>query len=213
MEKYTLNAQVREKAGKGAARSLRREGRVPAVIYRAGESTPLTMDHKELVKFINVTAREQATVDMRFPEGTSRLALLKDYQLDPVKGELLHADFMEMAMDEAVTISIPVITVGEAVGVKRDKGILQHELREVEAECLPGDIPGHIEIDIRGLSAGHSLHVSDLAVPPGVTILTDPAAMVVTVAMPALVEEAAPAEEAAEGPELIKKVKPEAEEG
>jgi large subunit ribosomal protein L25 len=153
-------------------------------------------------------------VDLQFADGEKKLALLKDIQVDPIRGELLHTDFFEVSLAEKVRVSLHVITVGEPIGVKRDAGILQHTLREVEVECLPDKIPGKVEIDIAGLEVGQSVHVSDLTFEEGIKVLTDPGDVIVTVTAP--VVEAAPVEaeavaaEAAE-PEVAKKGKKEEE--
>jgi large subunit ribosomal protein L25 len=214
MEKITLNVELRDKKGKGPSRALRRAESIPAVIYRTGDSSPLMIDRKEMLHFIQSTSGEQVLVNLMFPDKSTRLALMKEYQTDPVRGELLHADFMEVSMTEKVRVSVHVVTAGEPIGVKRDKGILQHTLREIEIECLPDRIPGHLEMDVSGLLTGQSLHVSDIALPEGVKVLTDPGEVIASVMAPALVEEAVAEEvkeEAApeEGPEIIKKGKKE----
>ena len=195
MERLSINAEKREEHGKGTARSLRREGMVPAVLYRAGKSQSIKLSGKELAKLINTISGEQVIVDLLFADGEKKPALLKEYQLDPVKGELLHTDFFEVSLTESVRVTVHVVTVGEPIGVKRDAGILQHALREVEIECLPDKIPGKIEVDITKLELGQSVHVSDLKFEEGIEVLTDPGDVIVTVVAP--VEEAAPAAEAA----------------
>lgn len=213
MERLTLTVQKREHTGKGAARSLRRSNVIPAVIYRGGGSLPIQIPRKEITKLINSTAGEQVMVNLQFDGGDSKLALIKDYQLDPTKRELLHVDFFEVSLTEKVRVNVHVTTTGEPIGVKRDKGILQVLLREIEVECLPDKIPGHIRVDISGLEIGQALHVSDLALGEDVKVLTDPSEVIVNIIAPA-VEEAAPAEAAAPEvaePEVIKKGKKEGE--
>jgi len=215
MEKISINAEKREEVGKGIARSLRRNNMIPAILYRAGDSLPIKLSHKEITKFINTTSGEQVIVNLHFKDGETKLALLKDYQVDPIKGNLLHADFFEVSLTEEVKVSVHVSTVGEPIGVKRDGGILQYLLREVEIECLPDRMPGHIEIDISGLEIGQSIHVSDLKLGEDIRVLTNPEEVIVNVIAPA-VEEVAPAAIAAPEaiePELIKKGKKEEEEG
>lgn len=212
MEKITLKAEKRDKAGKGVARSLRRGGLVPSVLYRAGHSLPIKMNRKELAGFISSTAGEQVMVNLEFPDGEKRLALLKDYQVDPIKGELLHADFFEALLTEKVRVTVAISTTGEPVGVKRDGGILQHGVREIEIECLPDKIPGHITVDVSGLELGKSIHVSDLVFGEGIKVLTDLDEVIATVT--AIVEEeAAPAAPEVAEPEVIKKGKKEEETG
>lgn len=212
MEKITIKAEKRDKAGKGVARSLRREGLIPSVLYRAGHSLPIKMNRKELASFISSTAGEQVMVNLEFPDGEKRLALLKDYQVDPVKGELLHSDFFEVLLTEKVRVTVAVSTTGEPVGVKRDGGILQHGVREIEIECLPDKIPGHITVDVSGLELGKSVHVRDLVLGEGIKVLTDPDEVIATVTA-VVEEEAVPAAPEVAEPEVIKKGKKEEETG
>lgn len=217
MERTTLNVEKRDKVGKGFARSLRRRGMIPAVVYRAGGSLPISISKKAMAKFIGATAGEHTVVNLKFPDGDNKLAILKEYQLDPTKGDILHTDFFEVSLTEKVTVNVRVITHGEPIGVKRDSGLLQHVIREVEVECLPDKIPGHFEIDISGLEIGQSIHVKDITPGEGVTILTEPDEVIVNVVAPAVEkEEAAPAEGIAAAPEMaepevIKKGKKEEE--
>ncbi len=217
MERVTLNAEHRTETGKGVARSLRRQGYMPAVIYRAGSSMPIKLKRQDIVNFLNSTMGEQVMVNLQFSDGDTRLALLKDYQVDPVKGELLHTDFYEVSLKEKVRVTVSIVLMGEPVGVKREGGVLQQTLSELEIECLPDMIPSHLEIDVSGLKVGRSLHVSDLTLEEGIRVFDDPEEVIATVVAPAVEpEEAAPEEEAAEAaePEVIKKgKKEEAEEG
>jgi len=214
MERITITVAKREEKGKGAARSLRRSEMIPAVIYRGGDSLPIKIPKKEITQFINTTAGDQTMVSLRFAEGESKLALMKEFQVDPVNRELLHADFFEVSLTEKVKISVHVSTVGEPVGVKRDGGLLQHVLREIEIECLPDKIPGHVKADISKLEIGQSFHVGDIDLGEDVKILTDSDEVIANIVAP-IVEEVAPAEvaavpEAAE-PEVVKKGKKEEE--
>ena len=210
MERLSINAEKREVQGKGSARSLRREDMIPAVLYREGKAQSIKLARKELAKLINTISGEQVIVDLHFADGEKKLALLKDYQVDPVSRELLHTDFFEVSLTETIRVTVHVVAVGEPVGVKRDAGILQRALREVEIECLPDKIPGKIEIDISKLELGQSVHVSDLKFEEGIKVLTDPGDVIVTVLAP-LAEEAPAAEAAvaAVEPEVAKKGKKE----
>jgi large subunit ribosomal protein L25 len=194
MERQTLQAEKREDVGKGAARSLRRSGSIPAVIYRGNKSTPLKLDAKELSTFIKATSGDQVLVNLKLGKG-KKLALLKDFQTDPVGGELLHVDFFEVSLKEKVKVAVHIALKGEPIGVKRDKGILQYGLRDIEVECLPGDIPGQLELDISEVETGKSLHVKDLEIPDNVTLLSDLAEVVVLVAVPKVEVEEVPEEE------------------
>ena len=215
MERIIIHAEKREETGKGAARSLRRKSMIPAVLYRAGGSLPIKLPKKEITQFINTTAGEQIMVDLQFTDGESKLALVKDYQIDPTRRELLHADFFEVLLTEKVKVNVHIIPTGEPIGVKRDSGILQNLLRDIEIECLPDKIPGHIRIDISGLEIGQSFHVGDLQIEKGIKVLTDPGEVIVNIIAP-LVEEVAPVAEVAAPavaePEVMKKGKKEEEE-
>lgn len=215
MERITIRAEKREETGKGAACSLRRKEMIPAILYRGGGSLPIKLPKKEITQFINTTAGEQAMINLQFQDGENKLALMKEYQVDPTKRELLHADFFEVSLTEKVKLSVHVSTIGEPIGVKRDAGILQNVLREIEVECLPDKIPSHIRVDISALEIGQSLHVRDLKLGEDVKILADPEGVIANVIAP-IVEEVAPAAEVvapeAAEPEVIKKGKKEEEE-
>lgn len=220
MERKVLNAEKRETAGKGVARTLRRQGVVPAVVYREGKSQPITIKHKEFTQFLKDTHGEQVIVSLKFPDGQDKLALMKEYQLDPVRGEILHTDFFEVSLTEKIKAMVHVVTTGEPIGVKRDGGILQHGIREIEVECLPDQIPGHVSIDITRLAAGNSAHVSELVLGEGIKILNDPHEVIASVVMPVVEKVPTPEEAAAVAavpataaePEVIKKGKKEEEE-
>jgi large subunit ribosomal protein L25 len=215
MERITIHAEKREEKGKGAARTLRRKDMIPAILYRAGGSLPIKLPKKEISQFINTTTGHQMMVSLQFADGESKLALMKEYQIDPTQRELLHADFFEVSLTEKVRVSLHIITTGEPVGVKRDGGILQNVLREIEIECLPDKIPGQISIDISGLEIGQALHVSDLKLEEDVKVLTDSDEVIVNIIAPIVEKEVAPAvevaPEAAAEPEVIKKGKKEEE--
>ena len=209
MERVTLTAEKRQEHGKGAARTLRRAGMVPATLYREGRAQSIKLNKKELAKLINTVAGEQVMVDLNFTDGDKKLALLKDYQVDPLKKELLHTDFFEVSLTEKVRITVHVSTVGEPIGVKRDAGILQHTLREIEIECLPDKIPGKIEVEISKLELGQSIHVRDLKIAEGIKIISDPGDVIVTVIAPVteavVTPEAIPAVAATVEPEVVAK--------
>ncbi|KJR43036.1 Ribosomal protein L25 [Candidatus Magnetoovum chiemensis] len=212
MERITLNAMVRNVKGKGSSRKLRRQQIIPCVVYKGGQSTPIQIPKKEFLQFMNSQADEQKLINLKFDDGTVKVAILKAYQLEPVRGRLLHGDFYEISMDKLVKVTISIHLTGESIGVKRDGGILQSGLREIEIECLPDNIPSHIDIDVSELTVGHSLHIRDLKIPEGIKVLTDPEELVATIASTAkAVSEAEGAAEERKEPELIKKGK--AEEG
>ncbi len=214
MERVTIHVDKREEKGKGAARSLRRNEMIPAILYRGGGSLPIKFNKKEILQFINSTSGEQIMVNLQFSDGDSKLALMKELQVDPANRELLHADFFEVSLTEKLKLSVHVSVTGEPIGVKRDGGILQNVLREIEIECLPDKIPSHIKVDISMLEIGQSFHVRDLDLGSDIKIFTDPQEVIANILAP-LVEEVAPAEAAAVSevaePEIAKKGKKEEE--
>jgi len=214
MERITINVEKREETGKGAARSLRRKDIVPGILYRGGGSLPIKLPKKEVMQFINTTSGQQVMVNLHFNDGESKLALIKEFQVDPIRRELLHADFFEVSLTEKLKVNVHISVTGEPIGVKRDNGILQYHLREIEIECLPDKVPGHVDIDASGLEIGQALHVRDLKLGEDIRIITDPGEVIVNVIAP-LVEVAAPVEEAAPAeaaePEVVKKGKKEEE--
>jgi large subunit ribosomal protein L25 len=216
MERITINVEKREETGKGAARSLRRKDIVPGVLYRGGGSLPIKLPKKEVMQFINTTSGQQVMVNLHFNDGESKLALIKEFQVDPIRRELLHADFFEVSLTEKLKVNVHISVTGEPIGVKRDSGILQYHLREIEIECLPDKVPGHVDIDASGLEIGQALHVRDLKLGEEVKVITDPGEVIVNVIAP-LVEAVAPTEEAAPAeaaePEVVKKGKKEEEKG
>jgi len=208
VERVTLSVEKREKVGKGGARSLRAGGSIPAVVYKGGNSLSVQLSGKELSYFISKTAGEQVIVNLKFPDDTKQ-AILKEYQVDPVSGKLLHVDFQEISATELIKVMVHVVIHGEALGVKRDKGVLQYGLREVEIECLPDKIPGHFVIDVSQLTIGHALHVRDIKPGEGIRIITEPHEVLVSVIgikEEVVAPEAAAVAEPVE-PEVIKKGK------
>ena len=214
MERITINVEKREETGKGAARSLRRKDIVPGILYRGGGSLPIKLPKKEVMQFINTTSGQQVMVNLHFNDGESKLALIKEFQVDPMRRELLHADFFEVSLTEKLKVNVHISVTGEPIGVKRDNGILQYHLREIEIECLPDKVPGHVDIDASGLEIGQALHVRDLKLGEDIRVITEPGEVIVNVIAP-LVEAAAPTEEAAPAeaaePEVAKKGKKEEE--
>lgn len=218
MEKIALTAEVREKTGKGVARSLRRSAKIPAVLYGHGKSLPIAVGSKDVAKVLSMEGGTHALINLTLKgavENAERLALIKDYQVDPIKGSVLHLDLQEVAMDEKVRVSVAIHLTGSAIGVK-EGGILEVAHRELEIECLPSQIPDFINVDISALKVNDAIHVRDIKAPDGVDILDDPDTTVVTVQPPistAKLEQmltAAPTVETGE-PELVKKPKKEAE--
>ncbi len=205
METIVLDVEKREKSGKGVARQLRQNGFIPAVIYKAGSSMPIKLSSKMFSQFMAKTAGEMAIVKLKFSDDTKQ-AFVKDYQIDPIKGELLHVDFLEVSGTEMIKVPVHVVIKGEAIGVKRDKGVLQYGIRDIEIQCMPDKIPGHIDVDVSSLLIGQSIHVRDLNFSEDYRVLTDPDELLASVA--GIKEEAAaPAEGEVAEPEVIKKGK------
>lgn len=185
--KFDLTAEIRTTAGKGAARQLRRRGRVPAVLYGQGECMLLTLAPEDLREILRAHAGRTALINVKIAGAASksdRIALLRDYQLDPVSGDILHADLFEVLMDKAIRVKVPVNVIGgQPAGVK-EGGILQHNMREIHVECLPSALPDAIPVDASALLIGQGIHVKELQPIPGVRFLEDPDQMVVSVAAP-----------------------------
>ncbi len=217
MQKVLLEAEKRTELGKGGARNLRRNNMLPAILYAKGLSTPIKIQRREMTRLMVSGGRERALVNIKLSSERGKKSehwvLVKDYQTDPVKNELLHVDFIEISLKQKITTIVPIVMTNEPVGVKNG-GILHQQLRDVEIECLPTQIPDGIEVDVSSIDIGHSLHVSDLVVTEGVKILSDPGEAILSVSAPVKEEEApvVPAEEEAAEPELVKKAKPEEEE-
>jgi len=183
MKKVALNVELRENKGKGVARSLRRGGNIPAVMYGLGAPTALTINRKELVKIINAGVGGNTLITVNFA-GQQRMAVLRDYQVDPISSELMHADLLEVSMEKAIHVTIPVMMVGNTPEGVKEGGILQHMAREIEVECLPASIPEHIDVDASAMSIGSSIHVGDLKLPDGVKARTEAETVIVTLVAP-----------------------------
>ena len=215
MAELVVAATRRSEGGKNFNRRLRVQGQIPGVVYGpAKEAVAVSVSPRDIATILRSATGENTLFDLDL-EGGRRKVLIKDYQLEPVKGHLLHADFYEVALDKLLHVTVHVELQGVPVGVKVQGGVLDFITRELEVECLPGDIPEKIVVDVSALEMGKHLRVSDLQVPEKVTVLTEPDNVVAHVVAPRaeeapVVAEAAPVEAGAE-PEVIKKGK--AEEG
>lgn len=209
-----LAAESRSTSGKGAARSLRQQGKVPAVIYGHGrQPESLTLDAAALGKLLQ-TATAASVLEVTVGSAAPVQALIREVQRSPLRQtEIVHLDLYEIHADETITVSVPVHLVGTADGVRNFGGVLDHVLRELEIECLPRDLPEHIEVDVTALGIGDSIHVRDISV-PGAEVLQDGDLTVATVVAPRAEEVAAPEVEAvaSDEPELIRKAKADEEE-
>jgi large subunit ribosomal protein L25 len=219
MERHVLEARIREQKGRSAVRKVRRDGKIPGIVYgRDEESLTVEVDAKELERMLHHGLGEHAILDLNVKCGQSkkkRTVLLREVQHHPVTGEILHVDFYHIDMDQKIFTSVPIVLVGHAEGVKKG-GILEHVLRDVELECVAKKMPETLELDVTNLEMGHSYHVRDLQLDEEISVQTDPGRAVVTIVPPKLreeveaEEEAALEEEAAE-PEVVGKKEEEEE--
>jgi large subunit ribosomal protein L25 len=213
-----LEAIARETFGKNEAHRTRREGKVPGVLYGGdgAKATPISVEPKALLKILHSESGANTLISLKLSGTADTKVLVKEYQLDPVTHQVLHADFYRVAMDKLIQVTIPVVVKGEPKGVKQQGGILEFIRREIEVECLPADIPENVEVDVSELMLHQGIRVRDLTVDPKWTPKSDPDMMLVHVIMPKAEEVAAPAAEAAAAapvapaePEVIKKGKKE----
>jgi len=219
----TLEAVKRSTAGKNAkneARRLRAAGSVPAVVYGASTggaaaSLPVSVDPKSLLRILHSDSGVNTLIKLRV-DGTETSVLVKEYQLDPITNRLLHADFYQLAMDKLLTLTVPVVLKGEPRGVKLQGGLLDFVTRDIEVECLPANIPEHIDIDVSGLELHQSIRVRDLPANDKWKAVSDGETMLVHIVMPKAEESAAAATPDAAAPaaepEVAKKGKTDKEE-
>jgi large subunit ribosomal protein L25 len=218
LETNILEAQTRKPGTKNEARRVRRDGKIPAVVYGAGkDSLSISVDPRVVTRILNSETGHNTIFDLAL-NGENTKAMIVDWQYEPIKGRLLHIDLKRIALDKVLRVSVPIFLKGEAAGVKQEGGILEQMLREVEIECLPADIPSHIDVDVSHLTFGKVLRVADLTHSEKVKFLTDsnqPVAHVTSVKEEVVVTPEAAAAEAGAAPaepEVIKKGKQETEE-
>jgi large subunit ribosomal protein L25 len=216
IEQNTLEAQTREAGTKNHARRVRKEGKIPAVVYGAGkDAQPVTVDPRHVLRILRSDSGHNTIFDLALQGGEPTKAMIVDWQYEPIKGHLLHIDLQRIAMDKVLRVNVPVVLQGVPAGVKTEGGILEQMLREVEIECLPGDIPSHIDVDVSELTFGKVLRVSDLPHNEKLKFLTDanqPVAHVTSVKEEVVATPEAVAAEAGAAPaepEVIKKGKAE----
>ena len=204
MEQIDLKAQVRTTTGKGPARALRRDGRIPAVLYgQKTDSIMLSIDFKEFELIVKKANIGSVLLNLQIQNGKTitRPAMIKELQTNPVTGAFLHIDFYEIDMQRKITVSVPVVTQGKSVGVE-EGGLLQIVRREIELLCLPTAIPEAIEVDISDLTIGDSIHVQEIALPGDVELTEETDFTVITVLAPKVEEEPVEEEELEEGEEV-----------
>jgi large subunit ribosomal protein L25 len=194
---YSIVAEERTGTGKGANRKLRATGRIPAIVYGRGKpARQVTLDPTPLSKMLrSAHSGINTLIDLRVG-GQETVVLVREIQRDPVSGRWIHADLFELDLQKTIEVRVPLHIVGKPKGVENG-GILDHPLREVEIECLPRAIPDSVEVDVSDLDVGDSIHVRDLALPAGATMLSDGDLAVASVVLPKAEEEAKPAEAAA----------------
>ena len=223
----TLDAKVRDRFGKNESRRIRQEGWMPAVLYgggKAGEASiaeRISVDPKLLSRILHSQSGMNTLISLKLEGANATRVMVRELQVDPVTHRLLHADFYRIAMDKTIRVTVPVVVRGEAKGVKQEGGLLDVVHREIDVECLPGDIPEQIEVDVTDLMIGQAIRVRDLTPSMAWKALTDAEVMLVHVITPkaevAAEAEAAAAVAAAPAapaePEVIKKGKAEKAEG
>jgi len=216
----TLEAVRREGRGKNEANRLRARGKIPAVFYGPGkngkppEAVAVAVDPKAVLRILHSDTGANTLITLKL-DGSEARVMVREYQLDPITHDLLHADFYQLAMDKAIVVTVPVVLKGEAKGVKQQGGLLDFVTREIEVECLPTNIPESITVDVGELMLHESIRVRDLPVDPKWKPVTDGETMLVHIVMPKAEESAAAAAEAAPAaaePEVIKKGKAEEKE-
>jgi large subunit ribosomal protein L25 len=216
-----LEAQARDTFGKNEARRTRRGGQVPGVLYGGDgkAAMPIAVAPKALLKILHSESGQNTLIALKLAGAGDNRVLVKDFQLDPVTHEVLHVDFLKIAMDKLLQVTIPIIVHGEPKGVKQQGGVLEFIRREVVIEVLPADIPEHIDVDVTELMLHQGVRVRDIATNAKWKPVSDLDLMLVHVIMPKVEEVAAPADAAAAGtaaaaePEVMKKGKKDEEEG
>ena len=218
----TLDAVTRSSFGKNETRRLRRAGRIPAVVYggtakgtRAGQT--IAVDPKLLLRILQSDSGANTLIQLKIDGAAAHRVLVKEFQIDPIQSDLLHVDFYRVAMDQTISVTVPVVLKGDAKGVKQQGGLLDFVHREIEMECLPGDIPEHLEVDVSELLIGQSVRLRDLTQDVRWTPVSALDTMLVHVIAPKAEEVEEPAAEAAAAteqaePEVMKKGKAEADE-
>ena len=208
MQQVALQAHKRTKTGKGISRQLRVQNSIPGVVYGSGEE-PLSIQVglRDLHRVLSSSAGENVLINLEINHGSEPIrqpVIIKDLQTDPLSREFIHVDFYRISLDRELTTHVPIFALGIPVGVQ-DGGILEYSIREIEVRCLPTVIPDKLEVDVTALKIGKTIHISDLQVPQGVTLVAAPDGVVMTVVAPkAVVEEVVVPTEVTE-PELIAK--------
>ena len=187
MEQITVKATLRDTVGKEKAKKLRNEGFVPGVVYHRGEEpVAITLEKREITKIIHDAAGENILINLTIEKEKkkSRPAIIKEVQYDPVKRFILHVDFNEISLTEKITIEVEVVPQGTPIGVKQDGGVMDHPTRMLKVQCLPMDIPKHIDVDVSGLKLNDAIHVRDLKLSEKIKVLNEPDILLFHVKLP-----------------------------
>src|SRR5271169_3664051 len=220
METFTVEGKIREGRGKGPARQIRLTGMVPATMYGGKkDAVSLAVNAKQVARILRSESGHNTIFSVKLEGGAEEKAMVKDWQVEPIKGALLHVDLLRIAMDVRMRVRVPVHTFGEPQGVKMQGGVFETVTREVEVECLPGDIPEEYRVDVTEFLIGKQLRAGDLPIDAKkIKLLTDPSRVLAHVVMlkkeeEPVAEAAVATETTAAEPEVIKKGKKETEEG
>ena len=208
MSELKIDVQKREKTGKGANRRARSGGLIPAVVYGGGkESVSIEIDRKSMLDLMKKAGSENPIYLLKLGDN-ERHAMIREVQTHPISRQVVHIDFQRVMMDQKIHVKVPVELVGTAYGVKTQGAVLDFVTREIEVECLPGDIPGHVELDVTGLHANQHAEARDVKLPEGITLYDSPDKVIVSVAH-ARIEDTGAEGEATDRdePEVIKKGK------
>jgi len=192
MKQFSLQVAPREGRGRGASRRLRREGRIPAVLYgKQNDPVTLSVDAPAFGDLLKEVAGSAAIVEIKAEGAPTRLSVIQEVQRDPLTGKIIHVDFHEVSAGEKMEVEVPVHTVGEAEGVKNENGILEIVSPQLRIRCLPKDLPAFIEVDVTKLHVGDNIHVGEIPAPAGVEFVDDPKQSVVACVSAAAGEEGA----------------------
>ncbi len=190
MADITIEAAPREAGSSNEARRLRRDRKLPAVLYGGdGGSAPITLDPREIVSILKSESGQNTVFKLKVADGSEENVMIFDVQIDPITHSLQHADLVRIAMDVAIEVAVPIELVGEPVGVRVEGGVLDISLRELTVACLPGDIPDAVEVDVTELDIHDSVKVADISLPANVTLVTEPDFSVASVVPPVSEEE------------------------
>ena len=217
MEQLKLKAIIREERGTQASKKLRNQGLIPAIVYHHGDkSVSVSVNSREFAHIIHTSAGENALISLTIDKekrSKPRSVIIKEVQHHPVKRGVVHIDFNEISLTEKITVMIQLVTKGEAEGVKNEGGVLDNPVKELQIECLPTDIPPHLDVDVSGLKLNDSIHIKDLVLPAGVRVLLEPEALVFQVKTPVVEKEEEALKEAGEVEVITEKKEEEGAEG